>query len=330
MQDLLQDPAIQKCIHSKDSDGKIPLHKAVFGDPKPDIVQLLLDQGSDPNATNAYGYTPLHWACMHGHVQSLDILLKKGARLDMANINHDLPLDLAIRWGKDEIFHCLMKTTQRLPEEDRLEKIPDDIEGYYFASLIKTQKEQLFEEQIIYLLRLGDFYIQKQELIKAAKIFNGALAVLQKHKINPLIENYLFNRLAQLEARFLESFGLKTSLSPIIEHRAQLKKIRENLWNNKGDIQETLSHLTEEYKALLSTLIAEIQSLLGAPPVKWACIGLGSMSRGEMCPYSDLEFAFLLEKNTEEALKYFRTLSQILELRIINLGETSLSHLCLC
>ena len=322
LQDLLQDPSIQKCIHSKDSDGKIPLHKAVFGDPKPDIVQLLLDQGSDPNATNAYGYTPLHWACMHGHVQSLDILLKKGARLDMANANHDLPLDLAIRWGKDEIFHSLMKTTQRLPEEDRLEKIPDDIEGYYFASLIKTQKEQLFEEQIIYLLRLGDFYIQKQELIKAAKIFNGALAVLQKHKINPLIENYLFNRLAQLEARFLESFGLKASMRPIIERRAQLKKIRETLWNNKGDIQETLAHLTQEYKGLLKTLIVGIQSLLGAPPVKWACIGLGSMSRGEMSPYSDLEFAFLLEKNTEEAFKYFRTLSQILELRIINLGET--------
>ena len=46
------------------------------------------------------------------------------------------------------------------------------------------------------------------------------------------------------------------------------------------------------------------------------------MAREEMCPYSDIEFAFVIEKNTPEALNYFRTLAQLLELKILNLGET--------
>ena len=87
-------------------------------------------------------------------------------------------------------------------------------------------------------------------------------------------------------------------------------------------IQEILATLTHSYKKLLGDLILNSQELLGPPPTKWACIGMGSMARGEMCPYSDLEFAFIIEKKTEKALIYFRTLSQFLELRIINCGET--------
>ena len=46
------------------------------------------------------------------------------------------------------------------------------------------------------------------------------------------------------------------------------------------------------------------------------------MARDEMCPYSDLEFAFLIAKKNDENLQYFRTLAGLLELRIINFGET--------
>ena len=323
MQDLLKESKAKLLIKIQDSDGKIPLHSALWGDSKQDVVQLLLDQGSDPNAINSFSYTPLHWACKNGHTQSFNLLIKRGARLDIVNANHDLPLDLAIRWGKDDIFHLLMGTIQRLS----MEKVPEDIEGHFFKCLIEAKKNKLFEEQIIYLLRLGDFYIQREDFLKGAKLFNGALAVLQKHKNHSLIEEYLFNRLTQLEAKFLKSLGLKRPETKNLSfaYRHELKRVREiagEAHAKKKDIQLILANLTEEYMEMLGCLIADAQVLLGPSPVKWACIGLGSMSRGEMCPNSDLEFAFLLEKATDDAFKYFRTLSQILELRIINLGET--------
>lgn len=49
---------------------------------------------------------------------------------------------------------------------------------------------------------------------------------------------------------------------------------------------------------------------------------MGSMARGEMCPYSDIEFAFIIEEKTERTLIYFRILAQLVELKMINLGET--------
>ncbi len=74
LQDLLTHPEAKKLIHAADDDGKTPRHKAVWGDPKPAIVQLLLDHRADPQVKNAYGYTPLHWAAKHGHIESAKVV----------------------------------------------------------------------------------------------------------------------------------------------------------------------------------------------------------------------------------------------------------------
>ncbi len=321
LDDLLKNPLAKPLIHARDKDQKIPLHCAVYREPKPEVVKLLLEKGSDPNSQNAVGYTPLHLACRNGHVKSVNYLKKKGARFDMANSRHELPLDLAIYSNQDEVLHRLLKTSKRLPIEKRLE----DHEGHLFNCLIQAQKNKLIEEQIVYLLKLGDFYVRKNDILKGVKLINGALSLLQKHKKNPVIEHYLLARLNQIEVQFFKSKELNAPVNLDIEYRLRLNRIRDYVWKayeNDNDIQHTLSELTKEYAKLLAILISEAQTLLGPPPVIWACIGLGSMSRGEMCSYSDVEFAFLLEKNSEKALQYFRNLSEILELRIINLGET--------
>ena len=86
--------------------------------PKPDVVQLLLENKADPNAKNKWDYTPLHWAAKHGHIESAEILLKAGAQLDVANQNHDLPLDLAIRWGQDAFVRFFLGAKQKTEVSD--------------------------------------------------------------------------------------------------------------------------------------------------------------------------------------------------------------------
>lgn len=102
----------------------------------------------------------------------------------------------------------------------------------------------------------------------------------------------------------------------------EFQRIYTELQFDYEGIQQTLGQITKKFKELLKVLIMDAIALFGPPPMKWACLAMGSMSRGEMCPYSDVEFAFLIQKNDLEVINYFRNLSRFLELRIINLGET--------
>ena len=129
----------------------------------------------------------------------------------------------------------------------------------------------------------------------------------------------------RIERYFLESSGVMAHphyRDHIRAARSQLKVSRKVCESQKESPLTAVSSLTHSLKHLLQFLIIDSQKALGAPPVKWAAIAMGSMARDEMCPYSDIEFGFLLEQATPEALKYFRTLAKFLQLRIINLGET--------
>ena len=93
-----------------------------------------------------------------------------------------------------------------------------------------------------------------------------------------------------------------------------------------GEIQ---TELTEGFKAFVCELIKDCFAVLPETPCEYAIMGLGSMSRNEMCFYSDLEFAVLLDERKKgdweffaECKNYFVRFTKLLELKMINLGES--------
>ncbi len=93
------------------------------------------------------------------------------------------------------------------------------------------------------------------------------------------------------------------------------------------DTRALFEDITKQMKELLSKLTHESEAILGAPPCEYAVIGLGSMALQQITPYSDLEFAILIEDKKDRASneknqEYFRKLAHLIHFRVINLGET--------
>ncbi len=59
-----------------------------------DLTQQLIQRGAEINATNEFGLTPLHIACLRHDVFSIKWLLEYGARLDVVSNDGQTPLQL--------------------------------------------------------------------------------------------------------------------------------------------------------------------------------------------------------------------------------------------
>ena len=75
-------------------------------------------------------------------------------------------------------------------------------------------------------------------------------------------------------------------------------------------------------KNFLAKVYKNSEAELCKPPCKYAIIGLGSMALKQVTPYSDLEFAILTEYYNSRVKKYFTNLSNLVNFKIINLGES--------
>jgi ankyrin repeat protein len=76
-----------------------------------DLTRLQLALAADPAALNRkdtrFGATPLHWAALKGHAETVKFLLSRGADAEAKNAAGETPLQVARRAGKSEVARIL-------------------------------------------------------------------------------------------------------------------------------------------------------------------------------------------------------------------------------
>jgi ankyrin repeat protein len=98
-------------VDARDEDGWTPLHWAVVNGHE-ETVELLLANGSDVNAKDdAFsGETPLHWAAENGHKEIVELLIASGADVSAKTSRKDgwTPLHDAAKYGHKETIELLI------------------------------------------------------------------------------------------------------------------------------------------------------------------------------------------------------------------------------
>jgi len=219
----------------------------------------------------------------------------------------------------------------------------------------KSQQNSL-PGQIYCILNIAKLFKLKKEHKLSLLCYNAGIALWCKYQTiqqsNKQINFFVASKDNNVDADFavltealagvtIDSIMNETGLEPSVEHLSKhiidfrqrlvlIRQLAKNMLDENKPGYDITKYITDEFKALfLSIINYSIENLLGndLKDVTWVPIGFGSMARDEMCPYSDIEYGFLYAKpetaEKEIAIKaYFRKLADLVELMIINMGET--------
>jgi len=226
----------------------------------------------------------------------------------------------------------------------------------YIESLMVSIKPELSETEKKFIYRFYEacFIYQQKNLVSIFKKEEDFLETLKK-----LNENYpqgsllKVQHLSLLLERFSKDFA-KYTLSPEDLNRVLsitqevfqeavfsidctsakeiLSESRKDfsgfLDNRKHTVFKCQENSTTAVQKLLNLFLKNSLALLGEPPCKLGLLLLGSSSRYDRGPYSDLEVALLYEPFEKDSAKkhevahYIATLIALLEIQVVFLGES--------
>jgi ankyrin repeat protein len=92
-----------------------------------DVARLLLEHGTDINARDDVGATPLHLAANYGRVGVMRVLLKHGANVGTEDYEGRTPLHLAAEKGRVEVVSVLLDNGANVAAEDNEGRTPFQI-----------------------------------------------------------------------------------------------------------------------------------------------------------------------------------------------------------
>ena len=247
---------------------------------------------------------------------------------------------------KDSIsssFVCkLSKDNDQKQENDLVKKLKEICD--------KDGNEKAPQQSAEIFYKLSQIYCQKNTMVslsRSATLLNAAIT----RKPNNMQE--IKNDLNKLCFGVLKEAGAEQLHADLIAAAAKVKekvktmrkevnqkldhlKMSETICKTKEEIEnikiKTIRNLQEkiakDYRRIMAEILQYCETVMGNAPCRFVLLGMGSLARKEVTPYSDFEHIIVLEENCQQrldykkVLKYFRWLSVIFQIIVINLQET--------
>ncbi|ETW08612.1 hypothetical protein H310_01154 [Aphanomyces invadans] len=100
-------------INAEDYKNNTALHLAAMAPPTrvEKILQVLLENGADPNRTNWFGYTPLHLFCAHqeGPPSVVAMFIEHGTNIQVQSLDGSTPLHLSVGKASEAVSVALVR-----------------------------------------------------------------------------------------------------------------------------------------------------------------------------------------------------------------------------
>jgi len=132
-----------------------------------------------------------------------------------------------------------------------------------------------------------------------------------------------------------------------VEHRlSEMKQIPDDVEESAvkllekakiKEVEQLKNEITNAYIDIMADIAAFCEDVMGLSPCKFALVGMGSLARKEITPFSDFENIILFENsiaqnttdNLEDCVSWFRWYSVIFQTILINLQETIISSIAI-
>ena len=201
-----------------------------------------------------------------------------------------------------EIFHQMARLYQKL-SPDMLSLIRSA--ALYNAALVRSPGNVLIIEDLKNICK---------NVLNEAKAQNSNIQLID-------VAQTVKQKIQELRSKVNQTLNMPVS------NKNNLDKISKQKFKTQS-IRILQSEITNDYIDIMSELTNSCIEILGKPPCKFAMIGMGSLARQEITPYSDFEHMIVLEEINQEnvqyetALNYFRWFSVIFQIILINVQET--------
>lgn len=170
---------------------------------QPAAVELLLDLGISIETRTAQGNTALHRACYNGSLSLVDLLLRRGARVNARNNEGMTPLHCHMAMGgqNETILAMLLYCGGAIMAGDLEGRTP-----LHYAAMggsSSTARKLLLSYSLQKLFRSTE---------RARKRLFCFLCVLKRYRVSPVLSNYIISKSSSLRQLASEVIGMRLLL----------------------------------------------------------------------------------------------------------------------